>query len=116
MDRKKENALVSRAECACAVLGNPATAEFLLVDLDAAPMSAESISDARQRGFELVGVMGIKDGIPDAIAEPRAGALALMCAAVMPFVAQYATKLGTTKSDGAGWLTRLHALPDPRES
>jgi hypothetical protein len=115
MDRKKENALVSEAECACAVLGNAATAEFLLVDLDAAPMSAESILDARSRGFEFVGVMGMKNGIPDAMTEPRAGALSLMCAAALPFVTRYAAKLGP-KSDGADWLERLHALADPRES
>lgn len=102
------------AECACGVLGNPRTGEFSLIDLDHdMPMSDAARLDAQQRSFEFVGVLGIKDGVADAVCEPGPGALSLMCHAVLPFVTRYAAKLGP-KSDGADWLERLHALPDPR--
>jgi hypothetical protein len=115
MDKQKEESLVRGAAVACVVLGNPVTGQYTLVDLDDAPMSEESIQDAKSRGFEFVGVMGIKDGVADAMCEPGPGALSLMCCAVLPFVTRYAAKLGP-KSDGADWLEQLHALPDPREN
>lgn len=114
MDRVEQ--LAWDAEIAVAVLGNPRTGEFSLIDLDHdMPMSEAARESARQRGFEFCGVVGVKNGIADAMCDPVAGALGILCAAVMPFVRRYAAKLGP-KSDGADWLERLHALPDPRES
>lgn len=104
---------LANGECAAAVIGNPVTGQYALIDMDDAPMSDAAIQEARQRGFEFVGMLGIKDGVADAMGEPGPGAQSLMCHAVLPFVTQYAAKLGP-KSDGADWLERLHALPDPR--
>src|ERR1039458_4815763 len=115
MDRFEQ--LSSDAECAVAVLGNPTTGQYALVDLDHdMPMPEESISDAHQRGFQSVGVMGIKGGVADAMCEPGPGALALMCHAVLPFMTRYAARLAPKSDSGAEWLTRLHALPDTREN
>lgn len=116
MDNLKEQAFVLDPErtCAVAVLGNAVTGHYALIDLDQAkPVVEASALEARERGLEFVGVMGVKDGVADAICEPGPGALSLMCAAVWPFVTQYAAKLGQ-KSDGTEWLEWLHALPDTR--
>lgn len=107
------------AECAVvvAVLGNAVTGHHVLIDLDHdAPMSDAATLEARQRGFEFVGLLGIKGGLADAVCEPGPAALSLMCHATVPFVTRYAAKLGPKSDAGADWLERLHALPDLREN
>lgn len=105
----------SSQDISVAVLGNVATGEHVLIELDrdGEPFSEADVLKARLKNFEFAGLMGFKDGAAGAKIEPRQDALRIMCNALPAFVAYLAAKLAP-KGDGSEWLERLYALPDTR--
>jgi hypothetical protein len=101
---------------AVAILGNPTTSEFVLIDL------TEPLPDLRseaQRGFCFIGAVGIVQGVRRvALAEPldNASLDALSQANIQHTECVLEGRIRATApgGDSEQWLWRLWSLQDPR--
>jgi hypothetical protein len=99
------------AELSVAILGNPETSDFELLDVSRLPLSEDQRSRISERGMCFVGVMGIVRGFPRValdtpLDEPTTTALAQ--AFIRHIEVTAARELETQ------FLGRLYQLPDTR--
>ncbi len=105
--------LVCESEIAVGVLGR--SEDYVLIPLDGhGPIPQRVIDDAKRRGFQFCGVLGIVNGRAAAKCETDTDAVGVMLLAAMGFAQQVTDKL-KSKDDGADWLERLWELPDTRD-
>lgn len=104
--------LVWDSQISVAVLGRGN--DFILIPLNetGVPMSETLLATARDRDFVFAGVFGFINGEAKCKSESL-DALPTMCAAIPAFVEFLRERLAP-KSDAVDWLTKLHALEDPR--
>jgi hypothetical protein len=107
--------LISKAQVAVAIIGNPQTSDFVFVD-------AEPLTDTRReltgRGMRFLGVFGVVQGVLDAaLAEPLE--LSVITALARVFIGRVegavTAALDKPIDDSAGWCERLYWLPDTRD-
>lgn len=102
-----------------AILGNLATHDFEVVDLEAGPLGPEYTKDWTQRGLHFVGTLGILCGEFRqyyAVELPGDVTVALATDYAQFLIAKINNPTPKASGDGAEWLTRLWALPDEREA
>jgi len=90
-----------------------------LVNLDE-QMPVECQMALAQQGCRYIGVIGVKNGkVESQPVDFSPATVYAMLSALPEFVAYAARKLAQQqqpKGDGAEWLKKLYALPDPREN
>lgn len=92
--------------------------EFELVPLlSSDPLPEAFTSEMRARGFHLCGLLGLRDGKPDAKIERDSDSLYTALTATLAYAQQVADEIKRKCNDGDGvdWLERLHQLPDTRD-
>jgi hypothetical protein len=101
--------LVSKAQYALCVVGNPQLSEYELLDFPL-PDEAELI----ERGMVFVGILALVEWTPrSAIAIPLDDATIARLSDA--FVVRFRAAIEThAKGDSVDWLNRLHQMPDPR--
>jgi hypothetical protein len=102
--------LVSKAQYALCVVGNPSTDQYELLDF---PLPDEA--GLIERGMVFVGVLALVEWVPrSALAMPLGGDVIkrLSDSFTERLLAAARTK---SEGDSVGWLARLHEVPDPRD-
>ncbi len=114
--RDAEEKLVFESEMAAGVLGKGE--DFVLVHFNDKPFDTAQLAEAKARGFAWCGVLGLCNGVPQARVSPdNPEAIYTMCFAGLAYAHLVAEHLRPQpKSDAVEWLSRLHALPDARQS
>ena len=73
------------------------------------------MDDAKRRGFQFAGVMGLAKGRAFARCQQCEGAVHTMFFAAIAYGCQVADKIKSApQGDGGDWLGRLYQLPDTR--
>jgi len=102
--------LVYDSEVSAAVLGKGDC--FVLINSDNGSVAATEA--ARAEGFYFCGVVGLKSGrVELEIASPDRETVRIMGFALREFADMCSANL-VPESDFTNWMTRLHALVDPR--
>lgn len=103
----------------CAVLGNAATGEYLLIPLRREPLLSEGeILRVRLGNFQFAGVFGVLRGYVDHRLENARRDVWEIMRRAAPAYRAYVAALPdepVTVDDSAAWLEKLHALEDPRD-
>ena len=118
MDRFEQ--LISDSQIAAAILGNPASGDYQLVNLTSLPLSTEDQASFSTRGMSFLGVLGVCDGVPrSALAvELDPATIAALAGAFTQVVVRALTEKSAeqgNRGDGADWLRKLFNLPDNRK-
>jgi hypothetical protein len=106
---------------AVCILGNPATSEFLLVDLAPGPLPADLRQTADAHGLYFIGAAGLVHGAPrTALAEPLDNATvdALAQAVIAFIMAGLEARINASmkpKNDFERFAENLIRLPDNRQ-
>jgi hypothetical protein len=117
--KDKHDLLAKWGQHAVAILGNPATRDYEVVDLGAGPLGPEYVANFAERGLVYVGIYAMLCGEfrqayalplePDVIV-----ALATDYASFL--LAKIANPTPKCSGDGAEWLARLWEMPDARDA
>jgi hypothetical protein len=102
--------LASDAELAVAILGNPETSDFELIDLAPGPLTHDRNS-LHERRMVFIGVMGIVRGFPRFALDTPLDA-ATTTALAQAFVRH--VEVTAARELETAWLGRLYQLPDTR--
>jgi hypothetical protein len=97
-------------------LGNLETADFMLQDLDACPVDAETQADFTRRGLGYLATFALIDGQfrqAYAVQMPPDVIVGLCESYARLVLYRIANPLKPT-GDGVEWLSRLYAIPDDR--
>lgn len=119
LDRASQ--IIQWAAYCTAILGNPKTGDFELIEVSDAKLPEERFSEFSARGLYCIGVFGVgQGGTRAALDEPLEEAVVSnLCA---KFLRMYLSKrmedivsaAPQLKDAGAAWLQRMFELPDPR--
>ncbi|MCU1320378.1 MAG: hypothetical protein JWM43_27 [Acidobacteriaceae bacterium] len=104
--------IVSTAQYAVCVIGNPLTSEYELLDF---PLPETFCADVTERGMTFVGVLGVVQGACQAALDiPMDDASVARLSDLFQKRLQLAIDAHTQAVEGVEWLNRLYLIPDTR--